>query len=121
LGNFVDELHDRKELAYSEIPGAPQTSVAGHAGKLVRGKLYGDRWVLCMAGRTHGYEGKYMYELNFMARMLAYCGVKLLIATNASGGCLPGMLPGCLMIINDHINFYKRNPLAGISFFLTKP
>jgi purine-nucleoside phosphorylase len=54
-----------------------------------------------------------MYELTFMARLLALMGVKLLIATNAAGGSQKGMYPGCLMIITDHINFYRRNPLAG--------
>ena len=53
-----------------------------------------------------------MYQLNFTARLLAILGVKLLIATNAAGGSQPGMYPGCLMIITDHINFYRRNPLA---------
>lgn len=63
----------------------------------------------------HGYEGLHMYELNFAARMLGLMGIKLLIASNASGGSAPGMRPGDLMLIKDHINFYHRNPLFGIN------
>lgn len=128
LNNFTDELSDKKVrggsrgadigflqvLQYSEIPHIPQTSVVGHAGQLVLGKI-GDRDVLCLAGRVHGYEGKQMFELTFFSRVLALLGVKLLVATNASGGAMQGMYNGCLMIIKDHINLYRRNPLAGIS------
>lgn len=67
--------------------------------------------VLCLAGRSHAYEGIEMYILNFTARLMAALGIKIYIATNASGGSQPGMYEGCLMIITDHINFYKRNPL----------
>jgi purine-nucleoside phosphorylase len=101
----------------------PTTTVKGHAGKMVLGDIHGKR-IICLAGRVHGYEGisshhsslilgYEMYELNFTARLLALLGVKLLVATNAAGGSQPGMYPGCLMIITDHINFYRRNPLAG--------
>lgn len=105
-----------KELSYSQVPNLPQTTVKGHQGKFVIGEL-GNKRVLCLAGRVHGYEGLQMFELTFMARVLGMLGVKLFIATNASGGCAKGMYPGCLMIIRDHINFYHRNPLTGSRFF----
>src|SRR5690554_1716310 len=101
-------------------------TVAGHTGKLVLVHI-GNKYVhnrlfqhpltplqvLCLAGRIHSYEGKAMFVLTFFTRILALMGCKLLVANNAAGGSMEGMYNGCLMIIRDHINFYKRNPLAG--------
>lgn len=111
LNNFTEELENPTELIYGDIPHIPQPTVKGHSGKLVSG-IIGNKKVFCLAGRSHSYEGRHMYELTFLTRVLKLAGCKLMISTNASGGAMEGMYPGCLMIINDHINFYKRNPLA---------
>eukprot|EP01114_Cavostelium_apophysatum_P004747 TRINITY_DN1509_c0_g1_i1.p1 TRINITY_DN1509_c0_g1~~TRINITY_DN1509_c0_g1_i1.p1 ORF type:complete len:846 (-),score=149.54 TRINITY_DN1509_c0_g1_i1:28-2565(-) len=111
LNNFTDELSNTKALSYSEIPHVPRPTVKGHSGKLVAGEI-GNKRVICLAGRSHAYEGRHSYELTFFARVLKLVGCKLVISTNASGGAMEGMYPGCLMIIRDHINFYHRNPLA---------
>jgi purine-nucleoside phosphorylase len=71
--------------------------------------------IFCLAGRSHAYEGKNMYQLTFTARLMRALGCQILIATNASGGCGEGMVPGCLMVITDHINLFHRNPVAGTS------
>ena len=73
--------------------------------------------IFCLAGRSHAYEGKNMYQLTFTARLMRALGCQILIATNASGGCGEGMVPGCLMVITDHINLYHRNPVAGTGAF----
>ncbi|PRP86457.1 purine nucleoside phosphorylase [Planoprotostelium fungivorum] len=110
LNSFTNELSDVIEIPYVDIPHMPEPTVAGHSGKLVFGHLNG-KTVYCLAGRSHSYEGRFMFELTFMSRMLALAGVRLLIATNASGGAGVGMTPGCLMVIRDHLNMYRRNPL----------
>ena len=110
LGPFTDYLTDQKVLDFSEIPHMPQTAVAGHKGKLILGTVSGKQ-ILCLAGRTHAYEGYHMYQLTFMIRVMKHIGVELYITTNSSGGCQPGMTEGCIMATRDHINWFKRNPL----------
>lgn len=111
LNGFIDVLEDRKELPYAEIPHMPTTTVKGHFGRLASGKVGGLK-IFCLAGRSHAYEGKNMYQLTFTARLMRALGCQILIATNASGGCGEGMVPGCLMVITDHINLFHRNPVA---------
>jgi purine-nucleoside phosphorylase len=86
----------------------PQTSIIGHAGLLIRGRI-GQRTVLCLAGRIHAYEGYHMYQLTFTTRLMALLGVKIFMATNAAGGAIPGMWPGCIMMITDHLNLLRRS------------
>jgi len=111
LNDFTSQLTDAKELPYSSIPHMPKTTVFGHSGKLVLGDL-DKKKVLLLAGRSHGYEGKEMHTLIFTTNVLSEIGVKIFVATNASGGAMKGMWPGCLMLIHDHINFWHRNPLS---------
>lgn len=113
LGPFVNEIENRIDLLYTEIPGMINPSVSGHLGKLVIGTL-GSLRVVCLAGRLHAYEGYYMYELTFTTRLLKKIGVEIFIATNASGGCGIGMEPGTIMMIEDHVNLFKRNPFCDL-------
>lgn len=114
LNSFSDHLENQKVLLYSEIPHMPQPSVSGHSGKLVHGTI-GDKTVLCLAGRTHSYEGLHMHQLVFATLLMAKLDCKLFLATNAAGGAQKGMFPGCLFVIRDHLNAFKRNPLAGLA------
>lgn len=112
LGKFADSLEEKIEIPYSEIPGFYQTSVQGHAGALIIGKLKG-KTVACMKGRIHAYEGHSIDQVVYPVRVLSHLGVKKVILTNASGGINKNYKPGQLVLINDHINFSGLNPLLG--------
>eukprot|EP01097_Dermamoeba_algensis_P009893 TRINITY_DN7120_c0_g1_i1.p1 TRINITY_DN7120_c0_g1~~TRINITY_DN7120_c0_g1_i1.p1 ORF type:complete len:915 (-),score=187.32 TRINITY_DN7120_c0_g1_i1:51-2558(-) len=92
----------------------PKTGVQGHSGTLVYGEV-SEKKVLCLAGRVHLYEGHEMFILTFMTRLVHQLGCSLLIATNAAGGSGPGMKEGSVMVITNHINMWRRNPLSDIT------
>lgn len=112
LGKLVDEIDIEKEIPYSEIPNMPISTVEGHAGKLLFGKL-GGKDILAMEGRFHFYEGYSMKEVTFPIRVMHALGIKNLIVSNAAGGMNPQFSIGDLMIIEDHINGFPENPLRG--------
>lgn len=112
LGAFVETLADKKSAGFDEA-GFPASSVSGHAGKFVAGRLEG-RDVLCMQGRFHLYEGHSPVLIKEMMCAFAAFGIKELIVTNAAGSLNPDIPVGSLMLIKDHINFSARNPLVGI-------
>jgi len=112
LGAFADALENAITIPYSEIPGWPQSTAVGHAGKLVVGTI-GDYPVAALAGRVHLYEGYSAQQVVFGVRTLATIGVDSLVLTNAAGGINPGFTPGQLVLISDHINLLGQNPLSG--------
>ncbi len=112
LGPLVNALEQPAEIDYSEIPGFPQTTVEGHAGKLVYGKLAGKQ-VLVMKGRFHLYEGYDVSQVVFHVRVFNLLGIKNLLVTNAAGGINTGYTAGDLMLITDHISFFAPSPLRG--------
>ena len=112
LGAFADTLEHGFETHYSEIVGWPATTVAGHAGKLVTGRI-GSQDVVVLAGRAHLYEGYSAAQVVFGIRELARRGVKSVILTNAAGGINLSYQPGDLVLISDHINLTGTNPLTG--------
>lgn len=112
LGAFADTLEDRVELFYADIPGWPKSTVAGHAGKLVFGRL-GSTEVVAMSGRAHLYEGHGAPDVVFGVRQLGRLGVRRLVLTNAAGGINLSYSQGGLVLISDHINLQGRNPLVG--------
>jgi purine-nucleoside phosphorylase len=112
LGAFADELGDRTEIPYAEIPGWPCSTAMGHAGKLVFGKL-GELDVAVMAGRVHLYEGYTPSQVTFGVRVLGSMGVRSIVFTNAAGGINLDLERGGLVLISDHINLQGSNPLAG--------
>lgn len=112
LGNFTGELAIEKEVSYESIPNFPVSTVKGHKGRLVFGKL-GDKNVVVMAGRFHFYEGYTMQEVVFPIRVLKYLGIQSLILSNAAGGVNKDFKVGDLMIISDHISQFMENPLVG--------
>ncbi|KMT21365.1 purine-nucleoside phosphorylase [Clostridium cylindrosporum] len=112
LGSLAEDIQDKIEINYNDIPGFPVSTVEGHVGQFVYGSLGGKK-VIMMQGRFHFYEGYEMSLVTFPIRVMAYIGVKKLIVTNAAGGVNTSFKPGDLMIIKDHINMSGTNPLIG--------
>jgi purine-nucleoside phosphorylase len=112
LGAFADELTERLEVPYSEIPCWPVSTAVGHAGRLVFGKL-DDLEMVAMAGRVHLYEGYSPQQVAFGVRVLASLGISSWVFTNAAGGINLKLGRGGLVLISDHINLQGSNPLAG--------
>ena len=112
LGNLVTQITDKIEIPYQTIPNFPVSTVEGHSGKLIFGKL-GKTEVLAMQGRFHYYEGYNMKEVTFPVRVMKALGIDTLLVSNASGGVDPNFEIGDLMIITDHINLFPEHPLRG--------
>jgi purine-nucleoside phosphorylase len=112
LGGFADELRDRREIPYGEIPGWPVSTAVGHAGKLVFGTL-GRLEVAAMCGRAHLYEGYGPAAVTFGVRALRGLGIESVVFTNAAGGINLSLERGGLVLISDHINLLGSNPLVG--------
>ena len=112
LGELAEHIQDAEIIPYREIPGFPTSSVAGHAARLVFGRI-GENEVVAMQGRFHYYEGYSMKELCLPLYVLRQLGAEDLVVTNACGAVNAAFRPGDLMLITDHINFSGRNPLMG--------
>ncbi|PAB57753.1 purine-nucleoside phosphorylase [Anaeromicrobium sediminis] len=112
LGALANEIEDKEIYPYNEIPNFPVSTVEGHAGQLVIGKLEG-KVVVAMQGRFHYYEGYSMQEVTFPVRVMKLLGVEKLVVTNAAGAVNAEFKPGDLMIISDHLNLSGDNPLMG--------
>jgi purine-nucleoside phosphorylase len=111
LGALADKIADQTVLEYTDIPGFPVSTVEGHRGRLIFGKL-GGKSVVAMQGRFHYYEGYTPAQVTFPVRVLKLLGIEYLFVSNASGGVNPGFNRGDLMVITDHINLIP-NPLVG--------
>ena len=112
LGALADELDDRVEIAYGDIPGWPVSTAIGHSGTLVLGRLGGIA-VACMRGRAHLYEGIGADRIAFGVRVLGRMGIRSLVVTNAAGGINADYRPGLLVLISDHVNLQGASPLVG--------
>jgi purine-nucleoside phosphorylase len=116
LGSGLSHLGDRIEpdctIPYSSIPGFPVSTVAGHSGQMISGRLAGKQ-LLAMKGRFHFYEGYTMDQVILPIRVMGLLGVHTLILSNAAGGMDPGFKIGDIMLIEDHINLMGTNPLIG--------
>ena len=112
LGKLANEITDAYRIPYSEIPNFPVSTVEGHSGNLIFGKL-GEKDVLAMEGRFHYYEGFSARELCYPLYVMKLLGIKNLVVTNAAGGVNRDFKPGDLMIIDNYINFIRVNPLIG--------
>ena len=115
LGQLASEITDTYEFAYQDIPNFPVSTVEGHSGRLIFGKLGGID-IMAMQGRFHYYEGYSMKEVTFPVRVMYELGIKTLFVSNAAGGMNPQFKVGDLMIITDHINFFTEHPLRGKNF-----
>ena len=112
LGAFADQLQMPVAIPFAEIPHFPRSTVPGHGGRLVIGKIAALP-VAVMQGRVHAYEGYSSDEVTFPVRVLGRMGVRRLVLTNAAGGINPALRQGQLVLIADHINFSGRNPVVG--------
>ncbi|MBK6392921.1 MAG: purine-nucleoside phosphorylase [Saprospiraceae bacterium] len=112
LSGFAEELTEKQEIPYRAIPHFVESTVKGHAGKLVFGYL-GQIPMVMMAGRFHYYEGYSLSEVTFPIRVLKYLGVQRMIITNVSGSLNEALRAGDILLIHDHINLLPSNPLRG--------
>jgi purine-nucleoside phosphorylase len=115
LSSLADEVEEADVIPYSEIPQFPTSTIVGHAGRLVIGRL-AEQTVMVMQGRTHYYEGYSMQRITIPMRVMQILGIHTLFVTNAAGGINSGFRPGDLMLITDHINLIGMaglNPLRG--------
>lgn len=111
LGDLADEVTGVR-IKYHEIPAFTQSSIEGHVGQLVIGKLEGKQ-VLVMQGRIHYYEGHDIHKIVYPIKVMKKLGIENLVITNAAGGVSDKVQIGDLMLIKDHINFMGVNPLTG--------
>src|SRR5690554_5721836 len=115
LGELVNEIEEKNEIPYTEIPKFPVSTVEGHSGKLIIGTLGGKK-VLAMQGRFHYYEGYNMQEVTFPIRVFQALGIEYLFVSNAAGGMNSSFDVGDIMLIENHINFFPEHPLRGKNF-----
>lgn len=112
LGAFADTLIEPAVIPYRDIPGWPQSTAVGHAGKLVVGLLDGVP-VAALSGRVHLYEGYTAKQVVYGIETIGLLDVESVVLTNAAGGVNPNYQPGQLVLIADHINLLGQNPLTG--------
>ncbi len=112
LGSIADSLQIETQIPYADIPHMPQTTVDGHEGKFLIGRLK-DKPVAVMQGRLHFYEGFTMEEIAFPVRLMKALGIHSLLITNIAGAVNPSFSLGDIMILTDHINLLGSNPLIG--------
>jgi purine-nucleoside phosphorylase len=112
LGGFATQVEGAVKIAYAEIPHFPQSTVAGHSGKLVLGTIGGVD-VAVLQGRVHAYEGYAMEQVTFPVRVLGLLGARTLVVTNAAGGIRADLAQGSLVAIRDHINLTGTNAALG--------
>jgi purine-nucleoside phosphorylase len=120
LGNLTSEIVVEKEISYTDIPHFPVSTVEGHQGKLIFGRISGKR-VVILSGRFHYYEGYSPAQVVYPIRVLKFLGVETLLLSNAAGGMNKAFKVGDLMIIHDHISLFVMNPLLGKNESLLGP
>jgi purine-nucleoside phosphorylase len=115
LASVADRFGSVRSAPYSSLPGFPETTVAGHPGRIVVGNIdkAGHRKILLLCGRVHAYEGYPASEVGFGVRVAAALGARTLIVTNAAGGVDPSLAPGEIVAITDQINLTGLSPLTG--------
>ena len=112
LGSLTDKIEVDIRIPYSEIPHFPISTVEGHKGALVIGKMHG-KTLLAMEGRFHLYEGYTLDEITFPIRVMSGLGIDYLFISSATGGLNPQFKQGDIMVVTDHINLTGKNPLMG--------
>ena len=112
LGTLADDISDKTVIPYKDIPNFPVSTVKGHKGELIFGKIEGVP-IIAMNGRFHYYEGYDLKETTYPIRIFSLLGVKTLILTNAAGGINTSFKKGDLMIINDQLSFFCESVLRG--------
>jgi purine-nucleoside phosphorylase len=117
LGPLVEEVDPILSLPYEEIPGLPVSTVPGHSGRFVFGRLAGQR-VIVAQGRVHLYEGLTAQEVTAGVRFMHSLGIRRLILTNAAGTLNRSYPPGSWMMLRDHLNLTGTTPLLGGPHFV---
>ncbi|MDY7037253.1 MAG: purine-nucleoside phosphorylase, partial [Thermodesulfobacteriota bacterium] len=112
LGGVTQTMKVEFRLPFEEIPFFPSSTIKGHKGTLVFGRL-ADKSILAMEGRFHIYEGYTPQEITFPIRVMSRLGVNYLFISSAAGGLNPQFEPSDLMLVTDHINLSGKNPLIG--------
>jgi purine-nucleoside phosphorylase len=112
LGDLANSITGKKKIPYAKIPNFPVSTVAGHQGNLIVGKL-GGKPVLAMQGRFHFYEGYGMKQVTYPVRVMQLLGIEYLFVSNAAGGMNSAFEVGDIMLIEDHINLFPEHPLRG--------
>lgn len=112
LGSYGEQMEIEAVVSYEELPGFPVSTVSGHAGRFLFGRVGGVK-VVCMQGRVHLYEGYTPQDVVLPVRLMGMLGAKVLFLTNAAGGLGTGLAPGDLMMITDQIASYVTSPLIG--------
>ncbi|MDD4689693.1 MAG: purine-nucleoside phosphorylase [Eubacteriales bacterium] len=115
LGSFADHIEEQTIVPYNEIPNFPSSSVEGHVGKIIFGKLQG-KYIIAFSGRVHYYEGYSMDKLAMPSVVAKLLGCEKIIITNAAGGINEEFSPGELMLIKDHIKLCPDNPMRGSNY-----
>ena len=115
LGRLAAEIEVEQEFPYTDIPHFPVSTVEGHSGRLLFGRL-GGKEIMALEGRFHYYEGYDMKQVTFPVRVMYELGIRTLFVSNAAGGVNPDFEIGDLMLIRDHINFLPEHPLRGKNF-----
>jgi len=114
LGGLAEQIEADATFDYTDLPHFPRSTAAGHAGRLLCGRLAGLN-VVAMEGRFHAYEGYTMGQVTFPVRVMKALGAELLIVSNACGGMNPHYAAGDIVVIEDHINLMGGNPLIGVN------
>lgn len=112
LGELANSITEKTEIPYEEIPNFQKSTVEGHSGKLLIGKL-GGKPIIAMQGRFHFYEGYNMQQVTFPIRVMQFLGIQYLFVSNAAGGMNSSFKIGDIMLIEDHINLFPEHPLRG--------
>lgn len=115
LGNLVNDIQVDCEIEYSALPNFPVSTVEGHVGKLIFGRMAGKN-IMVMSGRFHYYEGYTPKQIVYPIRVMKMLGIETVLISNAAGGVNPSFSVGDMMIIKDHISLFIVNPLLGENF-----
>lgn len=114
LGDFGSTVKNPVIIPTKEIPHYPVSTVAGHAGKLIFGKIeYNGKEspeLLVFQGRVHFYECNDLQKVIFPVQIASALGCEIFFATNAAGGINRQFEDGTLMFIRDYINLTGEDP-----------
>jgi purine-nucleoside phosphorylase len=120
LGELTDKIRSPVRIPYGDIPHFSRSTIQGHRGNLIFGKL-GQKAVVALDGRFHMYEGYSPQDITFPIRVMSRMGVHTLLISSAAGGLNPLFKAGELMMVTDHINLTGMNPLIGPNLDLFGP
>lgn len=112
LASVVDDLDVSLELGYAGLPGFPEPSVPGHAGRLLVGHLDGTT-IVAFVGRFHRYEGHAEHVPALLPLVARGLGAEVFVTTAAAGSLEPGVEPGTVVVVRDHLNLQGADPLRG--------